>query len=163
MALDLAQGHAFAGSRRLRSMCCCDWESAWPPFLPHGRSLSHRHWHRGPTPELIREARCTSSFVTYRISTPPTRPRFPSPSAFPPDKARRLVERFEWHYTQRQLARYGGIRTHRSRVAMSRPPHPRLLRVQTQRPLVLVRIAAELTPKACASKARSLPTTFRPR
>ena len=34
---------------------------------------------------------------------------------------------------------------------------------QTQRPLVLVRIAAKLTPKACALKARSLPTMFHPR
>src|SRR5208283_1689930 len=31
------------------------------------------------------------------------------------------------------------------------------------KPKPLVRIAAKLTPKACASKARSLPTTFRPR
>jgi DDE superfamily endonuclease len=47
--------------------------------------------------------------------------------AFPPDKARRLVERFEWHYTPkaRQLARYGRIRTRGSPIAMPRPPHPR--------------------------------------
>jgi DDE superfamily endonuclease len=45
--------------------------------------------------------------------------------AFPAPEARRLVERFEWHYTPqaRQLARPGRIRIRRSRVAMSGSPH----------------------------------------
>ena len=39
--------------------------------------------------------------------------------AFPPEEARRLVERFEWHYTQaRQLAGHGGNRTQRPINAM---------------------------------------------
>jgi DDE superfamily endonuclease len=52
--------------------------------------------------------------------------------AFPADEARRLVERFEWHYTPnasrasaRQLARHGRIRTRRSLNPMSGSPHPR--------------------------------------
>jgi hypothetical protein len=49
--------------------------------------------------------------------------------AFPAAEARRLVERFEWHYTPkhetRQLARSGGVRTRRPIVPVSRPPHPR--------------------------------------
>lgn len=43
--------------------------------------------------------------------------------AFPPDKARRLVEAL--YAKARQLARYGGIRTRGSPIAMPRPPHPR--------------------------------------
>src|SRR5450432_2977020 len=52
--------------------------------------------------------------------------------AFPAAEARRLVERFEWHYTPnasrasaRQLAQYGRIRTRRARVAVSGSPHRR--------------------------------------
>jgi DDE superfamily endonuclease len=47
--------------------------------------------------------------------------------AFPAPEARRLVERFEWHYTPKtwQLARLGRIRTRRSVHAMPRPSHPR--------------------------------------
>jgi hypothetical protein len=52
--------------------------------------------------------------------------------AFPPSEARRLVERFKWHYTPnasrasaRQLARYGRIRTRRSLDPVSGSPHPR--------------------------------------
>jgi len=43
--------------------------------------------------------------------------------AFPPEQARRLVERFEWHYTPKhgQLARSRRVRTRRSRHPMSRP------------------------------------------
>jgi hypothetical protein len=52
--------------------------------------------------------------------------------AFPPAEARRLRERFEWHYTPnasrasaRQLARHGRIRTRRSLNPVSGSPHPR--------------------------------------
>ena len=47
--------------------------------------------------------------------------------AFPAADARRLVERFEWHYTPeaRQLARSGGVRTRRPIVPVPRPPHSR--------------------------------------
>jgi hypothetical protein len=48
--------------------------------------------------------------------------------AFPAAEARRLVERFEWHYTRnasrasaRQLAQHGRIRTWRARVASASP------------------------------------------
>jgi hypothetical protein len=44
--------------------------------------------------------------------------------AFPAAEARRLIERFEWHYI-RQLARSGGIRTRRPIVSVPRSPHPR--------------------------------------
>ena len=47
--------------------------------------------------------------------------------AFPAAEARRLVERFEWHYTPkaRQLARSGRVRTRRPDLPVPRPPHPR--------------------------------------
>jgi hypothetical protein len=52
--------------------------------------------------------------------------------ALPAAEARRLVERFEWHYTPnasrasaRQLARHGRIRTRRAHVAMLGSPHRR--------------------------------------
>jgi hypothetical protein len=52
--------------------------------------------------------------------------------AFPPAEARRLVERFEWHYTPnasrasaRQLARHGRVGTRRSLNPMSGSPNPR--------------------------------------
>ena len=47
--------------------------------------------------------------------------------AFPAPEARRLVERFEWHYTPKHgsLAGHGRIRTRRSRDAVPRPPHSR--------------------------------------
>jgi hypothetical protein len=49
--------------------------------------------------------------------------------AFPSAEARRLVERFEWHYTTppqaRQLARSGGVRARHPIVPVPRPPHPR--------------------------------------
>jgi DDE superfamily endonuclease len=53
--------------------------------------------------------------------------------AFPAPEARRLVERFEWHYTPKhgKLARHGRIRARRSRVPMSEPPH---CRQKTPRP-----------------------------
>ncbi len=47
-------------------------------------------------------------------------------AAFPAPEARRLVERFEWHYTQaRKLARHGRVRTRRSDQAVPEPTHPR--------------------------------------
>ena len=46
-------------------------------------------------------------------------------AAFPAAEARRLAERFEWHYTPRQLARHGGIGARRSCNPMPRSPHPR--------------------------------------
>ncbi len=47
--------------------------------------------------------------------------------AFPAAEARRLVERFEWHYTPKhgRLAGHGRVRTRRPGVAVSRSPHPR--------------------------------------
>src|SRR5271155_4964418 len=42
--------------------------------------------------------------------------------AFPAAEARRLAERFEWHYT---LARPRRIRTRRPHLAMPQPPHCR--------------------------------------
>jgi hypothetical protein len=46
--------------------------------------------------------------------------------AFPAVEARRLVERFEWHYTQaRLLARSGRVGTRRPIVPVPRPPHSR--------------------------------------
>ncbi len=46
--------------------------------------------------------------------------------AFPAAEARRLVERFEWHYPKaRQLARSGRVRTRGSLLPMPRPPHSR--------------------------------------
>src|SRR4029077_12775094 len=53
--------------------------------------------------------------------------------AFPAAEARRLVERFEWHYTPKhgslilslsKEARSGGIRARRSIVPVPRPAHP---------------------------------------
>ena len=46
--------------------------------------------------------------------------------AFTAAEARRLVERFEWHYAKtRQLARSRRVRARRSSVAMPRPSHLR--------------------------------------
>jgi hypothetical protein len=47
--------------------------------------------------------------------------------AFPAPEARRLAERFEWHYTPKhgRLARHGRIRTRRSLKPVSGSPHPR--------------------------------------
>ena len=47
--------------------------------------------------------------------------------AFPAGEARRLVERFEWHYTPKHgsWARHGRIRTRRAHVAMLGSPHRR--------------------------------------
>src|SRR5262244_3663828 len=47
--------------------------------------------------------------------------------AFPPTEARRLVERFEWHYTPKHGSwlGHGGIRTGCSLLPMPQPPHPR--------------------------------------
>ena len=46
--------------------------------------------------------------------------------AFPAAEARRLVERFEWHYTQtRQLAEHGRVRTQRVVGSVSRSTYPR--------------------------------------
>ena len=47
--------------------------------------------------------------------------------AFPPAEARRLVERFEWHYTPKHgtLAECGRVRVGRSGLAVHRPAHPR--------------------------------------
>jgi hypothetical protein len=47
--------------------------------------------------------------------------------AFPPAEARRLVERFEWHYTPKHGSwlDLGGIRTWRPCRPMPRPPHCR--------------------------------------
>jgi hypothetical protein len=57
--------------------------------------------------------------------------------AFPASEARRLAERFEWHYTPnasrasaRQLARHGRIRTRRSLNPVSGPPHPRQTNIE---------------------------------
>ena len=46
-------------------------------------------------------------------------------AAFPPAEARRLVERFEWHYTPKhgQLAEHGGRRACRAGRPMPRSPH----------------------------------------
>jgi hypothetical protein len=46
-------------------------------------------------------------------------------AAFPPAEARRLAERFEWHYTPKQLAGHGGIRTRGFIIAMSGSTHRR--------------------------------------
>src|SRR6202035_260718 len=47
--------------------------------------------------------------------------------AFPPAEARRLVERFEWHYTPKHGSwlDLAGIRTRYPLRSVSRPPHPR--------------------------------------
>jgi hypothetical protein len=46
--------------------------------------------------------------------------------AFPPKEARRLVERFEWHYTPKtwELAGHGRVRACGSDVSMPRQAHP---------------------------------------
>ena len=45
--------------------------------------------------------------------------------AFQPDKARRLVERFEWHYTPKHGSSLDMAKSELAvHVAMSRPPHP---------------------------------------
>jgi hypothetical protein len=78
---------------------------------------------RGPFPAR-QDSRCWSR--TISIST----------ARRPVAEAKRLVERFEWHYTPkalwwrypflaRQLARSGRIRARRSARSMPRPPHPR--------------------------------------
>ena len=65
----------------------------------------------------------SSSSRIISTPTPPHRSTKPFPAA----EARRLVERFEWHYTPKHgsLARSGRIRARRPRLAMSRPAHPR--------------------------------------
>src|SRR5262249_49162680 len=45
--------------------------------------------------------------------------------AFPAAEARRLVERFEWHYTPKHGSWLGGIRTRRPIAAVPRSPHRR--------------------------------------
>jgi DDE superfamily endonuclease len=47
--------------------------------------------------------------------------------AFEPVEARRIIERFEWHYTPqaRQLAQSGRVRVGRSLRPVPRPPYPR--------------------------------------
>ena len=46
--------------------------------------------------------------------------------AFPAAEARRLVERFEWHYTPKHGSWLdGGVRTRRPDVPVPRPPHSR--------------------------------------
>jgi len=55
-------------------------------------------------------------------------------AAFPAPEARRLVNRFEWHYYAKawKLAQHGRVRTRRSDHPVPEPPHPRQANPQTR-------------------------------
>ena len=72
--------------------------------------------------------------------------------------ARRAV-RMALHAKARQLARYGGIRTRRSRVAMSRPPHPRQANPHRRKSPHGRLIAMPITPKPTGSSRPMTPAS----